>query len=79
MKEQHQITNNDEMILLEIAPQDIDLFNKLIEGYDNLALVTTLDAKLGKIALWVTKHTKKDLMAILQCLPVPVHILSTES
>ncbi|MBQ6842629.1 MAG: DUF4911 domain-containing protein, partial [Firmicutes bacterium] len=27
------------MLLLEVAPRDIDFFNKLIEGYDNLALV----------------------------------------
>jgi len=65
----------DEMILVEVAPHDIDFFNKLLEGYDNLALVTTLDAKLGKIALWVAKHAKKDVLAILKCLPVPVHIV----
>ncbi|MCL2496402.1 MAG: DUF4911 domain-containing protein [Clostridiales bacterium] len=65
----------DEMILVEVAPHDIDFFNKLLEGYDNLALVTTLDAQLGKLALWVTKHAKKDVLAILKCLPVPVHII----
>jgi putative protease len=64
-----------EMILVEVAPYDIDFFNKLLEGYDNLALVTTLDARLGKLALWVTKHAKKDVLAILKCLPVPVHVL----
>ena len=67
--------NGGEMILVEVAPRDIDFFNKLLEGYDNLALVTTLDAKLGKIALWVAKHAKKDVLAILKCLPVPVHVL----
>lgn len=68
-----------EMILVEVAPRDIDFFNKLLEGYDNLALVTTLDAKLGKIALWVAKHAKKDMLAILKCLPVPVHVLEARS
>ena len=70
-----QENNNEEMILVEVAPRDIDFFNKLLEGYDNMALATTLDAKLGKIALWVTKHAKKDVLAILKCLPVPVHVL----
>lgn len=65
----------NEMILVEIAPHDIDFFNKLLEGYDNLALVTTLDAQLGKLALWVTEHAKKDVLAILKCLPVPVEVL----
>ena len=79
MPKAYQTDNNEEVILLEIAPQDIDFFNKLLEGYDNLALVTTLDAKLGKIALWVTQHAKKDLMAVLKCLPVPIHFVTAES
>ena len=65
------------MITVEVAPSDIDLFNKLIEGYDNMALVTTQDAGKGKIALWVTEHAKKDILAILQCLPIPVLITSS--
>lgn len=68
-------SNGEEMILVEVAPRDIDFFNKLLEGYDNMALVTTLDARLGQLALWVTKHAKKDVLAILKCLPVPVHVL----
>ena len=67
--------DREEMILVEVAPRDIDFFNKLLEGYDNMALVTTLDAKLGQIALWVAKHAKKDVLAILKCLPVPVHVV----
>lgn len=67
--------STEEMILVEVSPHDIDFFNKLLEGYDNLALVTTLDAKLGKLALWVAKQAKKDMLAILKCLPVPVHVL----
>lgn len=65
-----------ETLFVELAPADIDFFNKLIEGYDNLALVTTLDAKLGKVALWVSEHTKKDVLGILKCLPIPVKLLN---
>jgi len=73
--------NNDagEMLLLEVAPSDIDLFNKLIEGYDNMALVTTLDARLGRIALWITEHARRDIMAIIKCLPIPVTIISQDA
>ena len=67
-----------EMILLQIEPNDIDLFNKLLEGYDNMALVTTIDAKIGRMALWVTEHAMKDILAILHCLPIPVRFI-TES
>jgi len=67
------------MLLLEVAPSDIDLFNKLIEGYDNMALVTTLDARLGRIALWITEHAHRDIMAIIKCLPIPVKIIGQDA
>lgn len=68
-----------EMLLLEVAPSDIDLFNKLIDGYDNMALVTTLDARLGRIALWITEHARRDIMAIIKCLPIPVKIIGQDA
>ena len=68
----------DEQLLLQVAPNDIDFFNKLVEGYDNLSIITTIDAKLGKMALWVTEHTKKEVLAILKCLPIPVKFLTRE-
>ncbi|MEG1538172.1 MAG: DUF4911 domain-containing protein [Clostridiales bacterium] len=70
--------DSGEMILLQIAPNDIDLFNKLLEGYDNMALVTTIDASLGRMALWVAEHAKKDIMAILHCLPIPVNFIEVQ-
>ena len=63
-----------ETLICRVAPSDIDLFNKLIEGYDNLALVTTLDAALGRIVLRFTSAAKKDLLAVLHCLPIQVSI-----
>lgn len=66
--------DNGEMIYVQVEPADIDLFNKLLEGYDNMALVSTLDAHLGKLALRVARCAKKDIMAILHCLPIPVAI-----
>ena len=61
-------------IMLSVAPHDIDFFNKLLEGYDNLAMVTTIDAHLGHMVLRVAENAKKDIMAILHCLPIPVSI-----
>ena len=37
------MNNEGECIMVKVEPSDIDLFNKLIEGYDNLALVTTVE------------------------------------
>ena len=64
----------DELIRVSVEPRDIDFLNKLLEGYDNLALVTTVDASLGKMVLSVAKNAKKDIMAVLRCLPIPVCI-----
>lgn len=61
-------------IMLSVEPRDIDFFNKLLEGYDNLAMVTTIDANLGRMVLRVAENAKKDIMAILHCLPIPVSI-----
>jgi hypothetical protein len=68
------IKDDGEMIYVQVEPADIDLFNKLIEGYDNLALVTSEDAGCGRLVLRVARHAKKDLLAILHCLPIPVSI-----
>lgn len=78
MKSKKQFSPSDETILLKMEPTHIDFFNKLIEGYDNLALVTTIDAKLGEVALRVTDYTKKDILAILHCLPIPLSVVSTK-
>ena len=68
-------STTDAQITVQVEPTDIDFFNKLIEGYDNLALVTTIDATLGKLALWVSEQNKKDLLAVLRCMPIPVELL----
>ncbi len=66
--------NEGELISVQVEPRDIDLFNKLIEGYDHMALVTTIDPSLGKLVLRVARHAKADIMAILHCLPIPVSV-----
>lgn len=66
--------NNGELIYVQVEPRDIDLFNKLIEGYDNMALVSTVDPGIGRLVLRIAQHAKKDIMAILNCLPIPVSV-----
>ena len=75
--EKHNNTEG-ELIYVQVEPADIDLFNKLIEGYDNMAMVTTVDANIGQMVLRVAKHAQKDIMAVLKCLPIPVSIDPTE-
>ena len=65
------------LLFCRMAPADIDLFNKLLEGYDNLAFVTTVDAALGRVALRYARNAEKDLRAVLRYLPFPVRIEET--
>ena len=46
-------------IMLSVAPHDIDFFNKLLEGYDNLAMVTTIDAPLRPYGIARCRKCKK--------------------
>ena len=66
--------DEDEMMFVQVDPCDIDLFNKLLEGYDNLTLVSTTDASIGRMVLRFARCAKKDLLAVLHCLPIPVAI-----
>ena len=63
-----------EAIFVQVAPEKIDLLNKLLEGYDNLTLVTTLDAQKGDLVLWVTKYTYRDTIRVIKHLPFAVQI-----
>ena len=63
-----------ELVHVRVEPSRIDWFNKIIEGYDNLALVSTLEAAEGRLCCWVTADTKPILLKLLSKLRgVEVH------
>lgn len=68
------IKGHGEMVFCQVAPRDIDFFSKLLEGYDNLALVTAVDSSIGRMALSVAAAGMKDMLAILHCMPIPVAV-----
>lgn len=61
-------------ILVQVDPQNIDVFNKIIEAYDNLALVTAIDPREGTLMVRVTEDTKKDTLRLLKHMPFPVDL-----
>lgn len=69
--EKHQ----GELLKIKVAPEKIDLVNKFIEAYDNCALVTTIDAKEGLLALWVTPDTCTLAKKVLKYIPVNVEFI----
>ena len=46
--------------------------NKIIEGYDNLALVSTLDAQRALLCCWVTADMRPVLLKLLSKLKIEV-------
>lgn len=54
-----------ELVHVRVEPSRIDWFNKIIEGYDNLALVSTLDAREGRLCCWVTADMRPVLEKLL--------------
>ncbi len=65
----------EEMVYVQVNPKDIDLFNKIMEAYDNTALVTTVEAEQGRLALWVTADTKEAVCKIIKKMPCRVVLL----
>ncbi|CAK8719846.1 MAG: protein of unknown function (DUF4911) [Candidatus Electronema aureum] len=50
---------------LRIRPDRISLFRFLLEGYDGLAVLSTLDARQGLVRLIVPKSRYAELWALL--------------
>ncbi len=57
---------------IRISPENTELLNKILEGYDNLALLTAVDAAEGRFLLWLTADSEPDLRRILSKLPFAV-------
>jgi len=61
-------------ILLSIAPQDIDFLTRVMEGYDGLGIVSTIDPQRGLVGIRVTPDTREEVLEILSHFPRPLTI-----
>lgn len=52
-------------IYLRIPRKDITLLTKIIESYDNLGVVSTVNAAEGLVLIHLTPDTKETVMEIL--------------
>ena len=52
--------------ILDIDKHDIDFINKIVEAYEGLAIVRTLDSKNGKIKILTNEYMKSDVDLILE-------------
>ena len=65
----------DNKLFARIKSKDIAFLTKIMEAYENLALVTTLDAAEGLLVIHVTPDTKEAVKEILENLPIEVNML----
>ena len=56
-------------IVLQIKPEDIDFLTRIIEGYDGLGIVSTIDPGQGLVVVWVTPDTQDEVTHILHFFP----------
>jgi len=50
---------------LEISPDRIHFLKFILEGYDNLAIMSTVDARQGLVEIRYPPEVKKDLTDLL--------------
>ena len=62
----------NEIIKLKISPKDINFFNRIMEGYEYLGVVTTLDKNVGILIISTTKDFYEDVLGIVENMPMPV-------
>lgn len=62
-------------IYVKVSPANIDLLTKLIEGYDNLGIVSTIDRTKGIVIIRGTVDTYPELDEVLKHLPFEIERL----
>jgi hypothetical protein len=60
--------------IFRIDPREIAFFRFILEGYDGLAVLTTLDAKFGKVELVIPPACEDEIDIILQGLSSEITI-----
>ncbi|MDU2065322.1 MAG: DUF4911 domain-containing protein [Sporomusaceae bacterium] len=64
-----------ETIFAQVDKHDINYVNRLLEGYENLGVLTTVDNQTGLVMIRVTPDTYQTVMDILLTMPVAIQIV----
>lgn len=59
---------DDTRVYIEIAPEMVNYVNRIIEGYEYLGVLTTLDPKRATCQINSTKDTKEEVIEVLKSL-----------
>jgi len=61
-------------ITARVNPENIDMLTKIIEAYDNLGIVSTLNRNQGLVIIRGTEDTYPELEEILNHLPFSIEL-----
>lgn len=65
-------------LFLRIPKKDITLLTKIIESYDNLGVVSTVDPAAGLVIIHLTPDTRETILAIVSELSFVQEILEKQ-
>lgn len=65
----------DLILRLRVNPKDVAFITKIFEGYDGLAIATTINGKKGLVNLNFTPETEQDVLDVLDNFPKKIEIL----
>lgn len=68
-----------EYLYFVIDPKDTNYVNRILEGYEYVGVMTTIDRHTGLTVVRSTEGTRSLAREILQSLPELVQILETEA
>lgn len=65
------------MIYAQVAPEHIADVNWIMEGYEHLAMVSTVDGSSGLIKFYATPDTYFDTMNVIENMPFHVEVVES--
>lgn len=66
---------NNTAIFIKVQPRDINYVNRIMEGYEYLGVVSTIDPRESKLIIRVTPDTYEEAIMILKNLPIAVEFI----
>jgi len=63
----------DKPIYIQIEPKYVNYVNRIMEGYEYLGVVSTLDRREGILQIRATPDTANEVRDILAHIPIELH------
>ncbi len=63
-------------LYIQVEPRNINYLNRIMEGYEYLGMVTTLDRQTGILRIRCTSDTRLETQELLSTLKIPLRFLS---